>query len=199
MSAPAAPRPRPAASLATAGRPVALAAIETQTIASGVRVADQVVKTAPVELLFAEAVSPGKFVVVFGGTVGDTDASFRRGVEAAGSQLLDSLFLPQCHADVLPAFEGQARGPAGDALGVVETDSVPATLLAADKAAKTAPVVLRRIRLAIGLGGKGFVYFDGTVSDVNASVHAAQAAVGEHLADSVVVPRLAEAVRDRLY
>lgn len=199
MSPSLTPLARPQGAVTAGARPVALAAIETATVASGVRVADQVMKTAPVQLLFAEPVSPGKFVIVFGGSVGDVHAAYEKGVEAAQSALLDSLNLPQCHADVLAAFDGIAQGPAGEALGVLEADSIPATLLAADKAAKTAPVRLRRIRLANALGGKGFVYLDGTVGDVNASVAAARSVIGAHLADSVVIPRLAEAVRDRLY
>jgi microcompartment protein CcmL/EutN len=180
-------------------RHVALAAFELSTISTGVIVADQVAKTAAVDLLFAEPVSPGKFVVVFGGPVGEVTASFRKGESVAGSNLLDRLLLPQCHPDVFAALEGHAQGEGGEALGVIETDAVPATLLAADKAAKTAPIRLRVIRLANGLGGKGFVYLDGTVSDVNAAVSAARAAAGPRLVDATVIARLAEAVRDRLY
>ena len=142
----------------TVARHVALGAFELKTISAGVIVADQVAKTAAVDLLFAEAVSPGKFVVVFGGPVGEVTASFRRGEAAGGANLLDRLLLPQCHPDVFGALEGHAQGEGGEALGVIETDAVPATLLAADKAAKTAPIRLRVIRLANGLGGKGFIY-----------------------------------------
>jgi len=192
--------PRPRAQAAPgAVRPVSLAALELATVAQGVVVADQVAKTAHVEIVFAEPVSPGKFVIVFGGTVGEVTAAFRKGVDAAGSALTDSLLLPQCHADVFAALEGHAQGPAGEALGVIETSAVPATLLAADKAAKTAPVKLRVIRLANHLGGKGFVYLDGTVSDVNAAVRAAKEAVSGKLVDASVIARLAESVRDRLY
>lgn len=179
--------------------PVSLAAIETATISSGVKVADAIAKTAPVVLYHAQPVSPGKFVVVFGGTVGDVAAAMPRGLDAAPGQVIDSLLLAQCHPDVFAALGGLASGPAGDAIGIVETDAVPATLLAADRAAKTAPVRLRTLRLADGLGGRGFVLFDGTVSDVTAAVHAARSAVGARLVDSVIVPRLAEPVRDRLY
>ncbi len=199
MSAAFGPRARAQAAAPSAPRPTALAAFELATISVGVQVADQVAKTAAVEILFSEPVSPGKFVVVFGGSVGEVTASYRRGAEVAGSALLDQLLLPQCHPDVLAALEGLAQGPAGDALGVIETDAIPATLLAADKAVKTAPVKLRVIRLANGLGGKGFVYLDGSVSDVNAAVNAARAVVGPHLVDATVIARLAEAVRDRLY
>lgn len=179
--------------------PVALAAIETATISSGVKVADAIAKTAPIVLYHAQPVSPGKFVVVFGGTVGDVAAAMPRGLEAAPKSIVDSLLLAQCHPDVFAALGGLAAGPAGEAIGIVETDAVPATLLAADRAAKTAPVRLRTLRLADGLGGRGFILFDGTVGDVTAAVDAARAAVGAHLVDSVIVPRLAETVRDRLY
>lgn len=199
MSAAFGPRARTQAAAPSGPRPTALAAFELATISVGVQVADQVAKTAAVEILFSEPVSPGKFVVVFGGSVGEVTASYRRGAEVAGSALLDQLLLPQCHPDVLAALEGLAQGPAGDALGVIETDAIPATLLAADKAVKTAPVKLRVIRLANGLGGKGFVYLDGSVSDVNAAVNAARAVVGPRLVDATVIARLAEAVRDRLY
>jgi microcompartment protein CcmL/EutN len=192
-------RARGQAMASTGARPTSLAAFELSTISAGVLVADQVAKTAAVELLFAEPVSPGKFVVVFGGSVGEVNASYRRGAEVAGSALLDQLLLPQCHPDVFAALEGQSQGPAGDALGVIETDAVPATLLAADKAVKTAPVKLRVIRLANGLGGKGFIFLDGTVSDVNAAVTAARGVAGPRLVDATVIARLAEAVRDRLY
>jgi microcompartment protein CcmL/EutN len=198
MSTPAAPRGR-TAHVAVAARPVALAALETATVSSGVRVADAVVKTAPVELLWSEPVSPGKYVVVFGGGVGEVLAAYTRGREVAGQALLDDLNLPQCHPDVLAAFEGLAGGTAGEALGVFEADSIPATLLGADRAAKTAPVKLRRIRLAHGLGGRGYVVMDGLVSDVNASIAAARSAVGARLVDAVVIPRIAEPVRDRIY
>ena len=192
-------RARPMSAPSSGPRPTSLAALELATISTGVLVADQVAKTAQVEILFAEPVSPGKFVVVFGGSVGDVHASFKRGTDMAGSALLDQLLLPQCHPDVFAALEGLAQGPSGEALGVIETDAVPATLLAADKAVKTAPVKLRVIRLANNLGGKGFIYLDGTVSDVNAAVAAARAIAGPRLVDATVIARLAESVRDRLY
>ena len=192
-------RPRGQAVTPVTPRPLALGAFELSTIAVGVQVADQVAKTAAVDLLFAEPVPPGKFVVAFGGPVGEVTASHRRGADVAGSALLDQLLLPQCHPDVFGALEGQSQGPAGDALGVIEADAVPATLLAADKAAKTAPIRLRVIRLANNLGGKGFVYLDGSVSDVNAAVTAARAVIGARLVDATVIARLAESVRDRLY
>ena len=176
-------------------RAPALAALElarSPAYGSPIRSSDRARRT-----YFAEAVS-GKFIVVFAGSVGEVRPHVHQG-QTRRARRPRFPEPPQCHADVLSALEGLAMGSAGDALGVIELDAVPATLLAADKAAKTAPIRLRTIRLAVGLGGKGFVYLDGTVSDVNAAVSAATAVAGAHLVDSCVIPRLAEAVRDRLY
>jgi microcompartment protein CcmL/EutN len=168
----------------------ALALVETDSVARGVVVADSVLKMAPVELLFAGEVSPGKFVVLFGGDVGPTRAAHGRGVEVAGERRVDDLLLPQIHAGVLPALEDRTGPGEDDALGTLEMSTVASTILAADRSAKAARVTLRRIRLAQGLGGKGFVYLTGTVHDVEAAVAAGRAAAGPRLADWSIVARL---------
>lgn len=176
----------------------ALALVETASVARGVVVADAVLKMAPVELVFAGEVSPGKFVVVFGGEVGATRASHGRGVEVAGEHLVDELLLPQVHRGVLPALEDRAGAGDEDALGTLETTTVAAAVLAADRAAKAARITLRRIRLAQGLGGKGFVFLTGPVHDVEAAVAAGRAAAASRLADWSIVPRLHDGARAQI-
>jgi microcompartment protein CcmL/EutN len=175
-----------------------LALIETDSVARGVVVADAVLKMAPVEMLFAGEVSPGKFLVLFGGEVGPTRAAHGRGVEVAGERRVDDLLLPQIHRGVVPALEDRTGAGEEDALGTLEMATVAATILAADRAAKAARVTLRRIRLAQGLGGKGFVFLTGTVHDVEAAVAAGRAAAGPRLADWSIVARLHTAARPHL-
>ena len=200
------PRSRPAGLRSTAqagdggSLPVveALGLVETDSIARGTVVADGVLKMAPVELLFAGEISPGKFVVLFGGDVGPTRASHARGVELAGERKIDDLLLPQLHQGVLPAIEDRVGAGDDDALGTIETTSVASTVLAADRAAKAARITLRRIRLAQGLGGKGFVFLTGAVHDVEAAVAAGKAAAGSRLSDWSIIPRLAAGARAQL-
>ncbi len=193
--------PRPAGLQATATpggtvasgelpRVEALGLVETASVARGAVVADGVLKMAPVRLLFAVEVSPGKFVVAFGGAVGPTRAAHGRGVELAGEARVDDLLLPQLHPGVLPALEWRVEGEAGEALGTLETTTVAAAIAAADSGAKAARITLRRIRLAQGLGGKGFVYLTGSLHDVEAAMAAGRAAAHGRLADWSVVPRL---------
>lgn len=180
---------------------VAVAAIETGSIAQGTLVADALVKTAEVELVDLGPLSPGKFWVLIGGEVAPVRAAYRRGLEVAGDTLLDSLLIPQLHAQVLPALRGVSTVCEDDALGIVETLTAAAAIVAADRALKTAEVTLRDVRLANGLGGKGVVWVTGTVADVQAAVDAGRAeAQGKGLlARSVVIPRLHAQMKLRMF
>ncbi len=152
----------------------ALAVIELQSIARGHRVADAMLKRAPVRLMRAEAVSPGKFLVLVEGDVAAVDESFRVGTDVAGDRAVDTLFLPQPHATLWPALAGEANAAEGvEALGIVETTTVAATVRAADAAAKAARVRVTEMQLARGIGGKAFFTVTGPLGEVEAAVEAA--------------------------
>ena len=152
----------------------ALALIELGSIARGHRVADAMLKRAPVGLLRAEWVSPGKFLVLVEGGVAAVDEAFRAGLEVAADRVVDRLFLPQAHASLWPALAGEPSSAAVDSLGIVETTTVAATLLAADAAAKAAAVRIE-LQLGRGIGGKGFFTVTGPLAEVEAAVEAAGA------------------------
>jgi len=179
---------------------VAIAAVETSSIAQGAVVGDAMMKTAEVSLIEACPLSPGKYWVLIGGDVATVRASYRVGVEIAADTLLDSLFLPQVHEGVIPALRGLVGGNDEDSLGVIETLSAASAIVAADRAAKAARVTVRELRLANGLGGKGFVYLTGNVSNVQAAVEAGRAEAREKglLVRSVVVPRLHPQMKERM-
>jgi microcompartment protein CcmL/EutN len=183
--------------------PVAIAAVETSSIAQGMVVADAMVKTADIEVVESTTLSPGKYWVLIGGGVAPVRASFARGLEVAADTLLDSLLIPQLDEQVMRALRGTARSggarAADDALGVLETLTASSAILAADAAAKASAITLRDVRLANGLGGKGVVTLSGSVSDVQAAVDAGRADAQRRglLARWVVIPRLAEPLRAR--
>jgi len=180
--------------------PVAIAAIETSSIAQGTVVGDTMVKTAEVELLEASPISPGKYWVLIGGEVATVRAAFQRGVAIAADTLLDSLFIPQLDPAVLPALRGTVPARDDDALGVLETHTAAAAIVAADTAVKAATVWLRDLRIANGLGGKGVVFLSGAVSDVQAAVEAGRAEAQRRglLTRAVVIPRLHAQMKARI-
>jgi len=181
--------------------PVAIGALETSSIAQGAVAGDAMVKTAEVELLQACPISPGKYWVLIGGEVATVRASFQRGLEVAADTLLDSLFIPQIHAMVLPALAGTVAAADHDALGVIETLTAAAAIVAADRAAKAADVLLRDLRLANGLGGKGVLFLSGDVSNVQAAIAAGRELAQAHglLARAVVIPRLHPQMKQRVF
>ena len=157
----------------------ALALIELGSIARGHRVADAMLKRAPVTLLRADWVSPGKYLVLIEGEVAAVEEAFRAGVDAGGDHIVDRLLLPQPHAALWPALAGeaQAAGAAVESLGIVETTTVAATLLGADAAAKAAAVRLIEMQLARGIGGKAFFTVTGSLADVEGAIEAVIAVV----------------------
>jgi microcompartment protein CcmL/EutN len=155
----------------------ALALLELASIAVGIEAGDAMVKRSPVEVLRAGTVHPGRYLVLVTGEVADVEEAFRAGVEVGGEALVDTVLLPNVHAQVVGALRGERRAGAGDALGVVETATVAAIIEAADAGVKGAAVELLELRLADGIGGKGYLLFDGSVSDVEAAVAIAVARI----------------------
>jgi len=152
----------------------ALGVVELASIARGHRVADAMLKRAPVRLLRAEPVSPGKFVILIEGDVASVDESFRVGTDVAGDRTVDKLFLPQPHEALWPALAGSAKAGEGvESLGIVETTTVAATVRAADAAAKAARVRITEMQLARGIGGKAFFTVTGELGEVEAAIDAA--------------------------
>jgi microcompartment protein CcmL/EutN len=155
-----------------------LALLEIDSLAVGYVVADQVVKAAAVTLLKLDAVTPGKFLVLFTGPLGDVETGFAAGRAAAGEDLLDDLLLPDAHPAVLPAWD-EAPGAPGESLGLLECRTVAAGLLAADRALKAADVALLSLRVARGIGGRVLILLTGRLHDTEAALDAgARAAEG---------------------
>ena len=79
-------------------------------------------------------------------------------------------------------------------LGIVETDRVATVIQAADAGVKAAFVELGAVRMADGLGGKGYVLFSGEVAEVEAAVEAAEqwSAESGHVLQAHVIAQLHE-------
>ena len=156
-------------------REPAIALFEFGSISAGIVAGDAMVKAAPLGAIYAGTVHPGKYLVLVSGDTASVDEAVKVGNEVGLESVTDLVFLADVHPAVVDAVRGNsARAPVGDeALGIVETSSVAAVLDAADAGVKAADVVLAAIRLADGLGGKGYVLFSGVLAEVEAAVEAA--------------------------
>ena len=169
----------------------AIGGVELSSMARGFDVTDTMLKTAPVKLLLARTVCPGKYIVLVTGEVADVQASVDAGGNRAGVSLVDRFVIPNVHPEVMPAVSGTAVVGKLEALGVVEAFSVSAMIEGADAAVKAASVRLIEVRLAMAMGGKAFVTMTGSVAAVDTAVAAAAAAVGRRglLVEKVVIPQ----------
>lgn len=169
----------------------AIGLVEINSIAKGFEVCDAMAKTANVTVLVAKSICPGKYIVMIGGDVAAVRQSVDTGESVAGATLVDGFVIPNIHPSVLPAISGGNSIENVQALGVIETYSVAATIEAADAAVKAASVIPLRMHLAFGIGGKSYVSLSGDVADINAAVSAGAAVAGEKgfLVSQVVIPR----------
>lgn len=160
----------------------ALALLEFDSISAGIVAGDAMVKRAPVGDIYVGTVHPGKYLVLVVGDTASVEEAVEAGRDAGGGALTDLVFLPDIHPDVARAVTGGSwQAVLGDeALGIVETSTVAALLDAADAGIKGADVVLAAIRLADGLGGKGYLLFSGVVAEVEAAVAAAVERTAPH-------------------
>jgi len=149
-----------------------IGALEFNSIAVGTRAMDEIVKAAPVRIMEAEVVNPGKFFVLFTGDVASVDASLSRGKAVGGGYLVDELFIPRLHRQIMPAINRSVECNRWDAAGIIECFSLIASIEAGDIAAKTANVLITEIRLSSDMGGKSYVKMMGEVHAVEVAVSA---------------------------
>ena len=172
----------------------AVAMIEFASIAVGITAGDDMVKASPLGSIYAGTVHPGKYLVLVSGDTASVDEALGVGLETGGSSVLDSVFLPDIHPAVTGAIAGgeEAAWLSGEALGIIETDRIATVLQAADAGVKAAFVELSAVRMADGLGGKGYVLFSGDVAEVEAAVEAAEqwSAESGHVLEAHVIAQL---------
>lgn len=150
----------------------AIAMIELNSIAKGVQAGDDMLKSADVELVMAQPICAGKYMVLVSGDVDSVERAAEVGKETAGEFLVDDFVIPNVHESIFPALTATTRIHDIDSLAVIETFSAASSILAADAAVKAANVDIIEIRCATGLGGKSFLYLTGDVASVNSAVEA---------------------------
>ena len=149
------------------------------------------IKIAPIRVIEARTICPGKYLIVFSGDVASVDFSFNKGSDIGQELLIDSLFLPMIHPGVVAAIGRIIPTDEWDAIGIIETLSVVAGIEAADKAAKMGGVKIIEIRLAIGFGGKSYVKMLGNLDAVEVAMEAgiSVANAKNQLCNSTLIPQ----------
>lgn len=170
----------------------ALALVEVASVARGLRALDALVKKAPVDVLEANLIEPGRFLILFAGGVAEVGESYDEASRVAEGEVVARMLLPLAHQDLVRGLRGHedVRGADEmDTLGVVEGRHVAPTLEACDRSLKDALVVLAGVRVAGGLGGRAWYVVHGAQHDVEAAIAAGVNRLGENLHRSECIPR----------
>lgn len=146
--------------------------VEVKNVSKGIKITDEMLKSAGITLLQSGAVCPGKFVTMVGGDLSSIQAAVERAELIAEDSLIDKFVIGNLGEKVFEAMCGTAENTEKKALGIVETFTAASAVLAADAAVKAAMVSLIEVRVARGMGGKCFVTMTGEVADVTAAVEA---------------------------
>ena len=160
----------------------AIALLEFDSISAGIVAGDAMVKSSPLGGIYAGTVHPGKYLVLLSGDTASVEEALGTGTELGSGHITDWVFLPDIHPDVTKAIVGRKKRARlrDEALGIVETSTVASVIDAADAGVKAADVAVSAVRLADGLGGKGYVLFAGPVAEAEAAVEAAVARCEPH-------------------
>lgn len=168
----------------------AIGMVEYKTVSTGIQAADIMLKTAEVDIIEAQTVCPGKYIVIISGSLSAVNASVEASRKQFGNLLIDSFILGNPHESIFSAIYGASKIENASALGVLETYSAASIIVAADAAAKTSMVELIELRIARGMCGKSYMMLTGDVAAVQAAIQRAEQEVGEKgmLLDSSVIP-----------
>ncbi len=156
-------------------RDPAIGLVELSSIATGIACADAMVKAAPIGAIYTGTIHPGRYLVLVSGDTASVEVALDVAADRGGSSVSGSVFLPDVHPEVVAALVTARHDavPEPEALGIVETATVPPVVDGADAGVKAADVNVAAVLLADGLGGKGYVLFGGSIGDVEAAVEAA--------------------------
>lgn len=165
--------------------------VEIKSIPVGIQTADEMVKAGNVELLLATPMCPGKYIIIIGGQVGPVKSAMSKAELVSGIYLINTHILDNIREEVLPAISGFTKTDNIQAVGAIETISALTAVIAADIAVKASKVDIVDLRVARGLGGKGYIIITGEVSSVRSAVNACLAKLGVsgEVTSTSIIPR----------
>lgn len=155
--------------------------VEFKSISQGIGVLDKMFKRSTLDLLYANPICIGKYLICVGGDVADALVAQQTAEAPEEGAPIASYLLTGAHPSIREYFR---RGiPPGydrpEAIGIVETRNAASGFVSLDRALKSARVTLLKLWLGQLLGGKLCYVLGGGTSDIQSAVKAAAAAIPE--------------------
>ena len=152
----------------------AIAVIEFSSIADGIFTSDAILKKAAIAMIKGGTVSRGRYLTIFGGTTGSVGESLSEALVIGAGSVLDHAFLPDVHPRIHDAIFGQRTSCGQGSVAILETDTISATVRAAEVAIKGTEVNLVEVRLAeYEMSGKAISVYSGELQEIQSAMNLA--------------------------
>ncbi|MGD9567156.1 MAG: BMC domain-containing protein [Sedimentibacter sp.] len=148
----------------------ALGIIEFSSIAKGIETADKMVKKATTEVLLLRHLCPGKFMVILSGDVEDVKEAVDTAVNGDRNKIIESAVISNAHEALILSFKKRLEKCEFESIGIFETATVTSALVSLDSALKSASVILVKLVIGNGIGGKSYFVVNGSVSSVEEAI-----------------------------
>ena len=169
----------------------AIALVELDGLVRGARLVDDLLKASHVRILASEVYSGPRHLVLFDGEVEALSRAYDAGLAAGAERVIDGLLLPRAHRRLVDALAGSLEDAHADddAILLVETETVSATIRAVDAALTAVHVRLTSWRLGRGLAGRALFALRGEHANLEAAEAGGVQAAGSGLCETQLIPR----------
>lgn len=141
--------------------------IEFRKIPKGVLALDKIVKNSDVQIIMARLICPGRYLIFFSGKIEDINNSI--------NCVKDSFCKTEFKYKVVTNIREEILGKINKviefkknvkAVGIIETKDTISIFKVSDFILKEFEIDIKSIKINIGTGGKGVVFFTGNIADL---------------------------------
>ena len=139
--------------------------IEFKKIPKGVLALDKIVKNSDVQIIMARLICPGRYLIFFSGKLEDINNSINCVKDSFSKTEFKYKIVTNIREEILRKinrvieFENDVK-----AIGIVETKDTVSVFKVSDFILKEFEIDLKSIKINIGTGGKGVVFFTGNIA-----------------------------------
>ncbi len=164
-----------------------LGVVEAKTIASGVKLADEMLKISDVKLVRAATICSGRYLIFVSGKQADVEMAV--GHARLAKRLTGDFVISGVSPELVMVLKKRLPIKTEQSIGLVEASTVSAGIAAADIAVKSADISLIRLVTGLGICGKSYFLFSGELAAVEEANDVAKEFLGSKYIESIVLAR----------
>jgi len=147
-----------------------IGAVEFKSIAKGIFVTNEMLKSAKVSLMLATTLCPGKYLTIVEGETSAVEKAVETADRLGGRHVFSSFVINGVNREIIDSISGRSRKVLRGSMGIVESQHMANIISAADVSLDSAEVKIVDFRLGKGCGVNSFYIITGTLAAVDAAV-----------------------------